>query len=183
MGKVKGKTEEKEEVVRMPKKMTVFEKINPLARLRRRREEKSEREFRIVKLGRICPVCAVPLEVSSEEVGGNVVVTTLKCPKCRRGWGYAEPIQGTGGRSSGEVDVGRVAELGYRVLNFFEKNSKPHEAALVARLLADMLEGVYGAPVDPETYGVIARGFKIAAAKRYGLKYREESGEPGVMYG
>lgn len=188
-----------------------IERINPLGRLMRRREEKIDREFKIVKLGRICPVCAVPLEVSSEEVGGNVVVTKLNCPKCRRGWGYAEPIQDVGGKpadpcppnagceagtgdhtagardtdrrmESGEVDVRRVAELGYRVLNFFEKNSKPYEAALVTRLLADLLEGVYGAPVDRETYERIARGFKIAAAKRYGLKYQEESGEPEVMY-
>jgi hypothetical protein len=168
----------------MPKKeTTVFEKINPLARLKRRQCEKSEREWRIAKLGRICPVCAVPLEVSSEEVG-NLVMTKLKCPKCRMGWGYAEPIQGANGRSkSGEVDVRRVAELGYRVLDWFELNSKPHEAALVARLLADMLEGVYGVPVDQKTYVQIARGFKIAAMKRYGLRYREESGEPGVMYG
>jgi hypothetical protein len=36
--------------------------------------------------------------------------------------------------------------------------------------------------VDPETYVQIARGFKIAVAKRYGPKYQEESGEPGVMY-
>jgi len=165
----------------MPKnETTLLEKINPLARLRRRRCEKSGREFRIVKLGRICPACAVPLEVSSEEVG-NLVMTKLNCPKCRRGWGYAEPIQGANGRSkSGEVDVGRVADLGDRVLGFFERNSKPHEAALVTRLLADMLEGVYGAQ---KTYVRIARGFKIAAMKRYGLKYREESGEPGVMYG
>ena len=162
---------------------TGIEKINPLARLRRRRCEKSEREFRIVELGRICPVCVVPLEVSSEVLGDNVVMTKLNCPKCRRGWGYAEPVQGANGRSkSGEVDVRRVADLGNRVLGFFERNSKPHEAALVTRLLADLLEGVYGAPVDPETYVQIARGFKIAAAKRYGLKYQEESGEPGVMY-
>jgi hypothetical protein len=81
----------------LEKEMTIFERINPLARLRRRRWEKSGRERRIVKLGRICPACAVPLEVSSEEVGGNVVVTKLSCPKCRRGWGYAELIQGANG--------------------------------------------------------------------------------------
>ena len=85
-------------------------------------------------------------------------------------------------RPDERINVKRVAELGDRVLDFFERNSKPHEAALVTRLLADMLEGVYGVPVDQKTYVQIARGFKIAAAKRYGLKYQEESGEPGVMY-
>ena len=95
----------------MPKNdMTIFEKINPLARLRRRREEKSEREWRIARLGRICPACAVPLEASSK-VSGDVVVTSLKCPKCRRGWGYAEPIRGADGRPSGEIDVRRIAGI------------------------------------------------------------------------
>ena len=164
-----------------------IKKINPLARLRRRREEKSECEWRIARLGRICPACAVPLEVSFK-VSGNVVVTSLRCPKCRRGWGHAEPIRGAGGRPSEEVDVGRIAGLCDRVLGWFEQNTKPHEAALVARLLADMLEGTYGAPVDPETYERLA---KLLANPRAGAgqmdRRRErgrskEPGEPEVMY-
>jgi hypothetical protein len=42
----------------------VFERINPLGWLRRRGLRKHEREWRIVKLGQVCPRCAVPLEVS-----------------------------------------------------------------------------------------------------------------------
>jgi hypothetical protein len=72
----------------------IFEKISPLGRLRRRGLRKHEREFRIVELGRICPVCAVPVKVSSQEVGDNLAATEFKCPKCWRVWGYVEQIQG-----------------------------------------------------------------------------------------
>jgi len=79
----------------MPKKeMAILERINPLGWLRRRRCRKVNREFRIVELGRICPVCAVPVKVSSQEVGNNLATTEFKCPKCWRVWGYAEQIQG-----------------------------------------------------------------------------------------
>jgi hypothetical protein len=71
----------------------VFEKIGPLARLRRRGLRKHERDWRIVELGRICPVCAVPVKVSSQEVGNNLAATEFKCPKCWRVWGYVEQIQ------------------------------------------------------------------------------------------
>jgi hypothetical protein len=71
-----------------------IEKISPLARLRRRGLGKHEREWRIVKLGRICPGCLVPVEVSSQEVGNNLAATEFKCPECWRVWGYAEQIQG-----------------------------------------------------------------------------------------
>jgi len=170
------------------KEVRILEKINPLARLRRRREEKSEREWRIARLGRICPACAVPLEVSFK-VSGNVVVTSLKCPKCWRGWGHAELIKGAGGRPGGEVDVGRIAGLRDQVLGWFEQNTRPHEAALVARLLADMLEGVYGAPVDPETYERLAKllaGPRVGAGQVDRRQERggrsKEPGEPEAMY-
>jgi len=75
------------------------------------------------------------------------------------------------------------------VLGWFEQNTRPHEAALVARLLADMLEGVYGAPVDPETYERLA---KLLAGPRANTGQEgprrghggrsKEPGEPEVMY-
>ena len=70
-----------------------IEKLNPLGWLRRRELRKQEREWMIVKLGRICPACLVPVEVSFQEIGSNLTATEFTCPKCWRVWGYVEPIQ------------------------------------------------------------------------------------------
>ena len=69
-----------------------IERINPLGWLRRRELRKHEHEWRIVKLGRICPACLVPVEVSFQEIGSNLAAE-FTCPKCWRVWGYVEPIQ------------------------------------------------------------------------------------------
>jgi len=71
-----------------------IEKISPLAWLRRRRQEKIDRELRIVELGRICPRCLIPVKV---EVGDGCVV--FRCSECRSGWGLARPSQNTGRKS------------------------------------------------------------------------------------
>lgn len=82
----------------------------------------------------------------------------------------------TRGKADRRVDLNRVAELGDDVLKFFEVKSKPHEAALVARLVADVLEAEYGMVVDSEAYERILRQLGIRRAAK-------ESGELDKIYG
>lgn len=167
----------------------VFEKIGPLARLRRRGLIKHEREWRIVELGQVCPRCAVPLEVSFE---GNLV--WYRCPRCQRGWGTGVNSPNVITRDGGKicthgkgVNVKHVDGLCGAVINFISKRSDPNEGTLAAMIAAEILVTRFGLPVAQETYRKILEkmGLRELAPNEEKTEAAgpRESGEPDKIYG
>jgi hypothetical protein len=163
-----------------------IEKINPLARLRRRGLRKHEREWRIVELGQVCPRCAMPLEVSFE---GNL--TWYSCPRCQRGWGTGVNSpnvltrDGDKIRARGKVvNVKHVDGLCGAVIHFISKRSDPSEGTLAAMIAAEILVTRFGLPVAQETYRKILEkiGLRELVPNEEKTEGPRESGEPDKMF-
>jgi hypothetical protein len=169
--------------------MAVLERINPLARLRRRGLGKREREWRIVELGQVCPRCAVPLEVSFE---GNLV--WYSCPRCQRGWGTGvdnspNVLIRDGGETRARdrgANVKHVDGLCGAVISFISKRSDPNKGTLAAMIAAEILVTRFGLPVAQETYRKILEkmGLRELAPNEEKTEAAgpRESGEPETMY-
>jgi hypothetical protein len=166
-----------------------IERINPLARLRRRGLRKFEREWRIVELGQVCPRCAVPLEASFE---GNLV--WYRCPRCRKGWGAGVNSSDVLTRDGSETrargrgaNVKHVDGLCGAVINFISKRSDPSEGTLAAMIAAEILVTRFGPPVAQETYRKILEkiGLRelVPNEKETEAAGPRESGEPDKMFG
>jgi len=166
-----------------------IERINPLARLRRRGLGKRERDWKIVELGQVCPRCAMPLEVSFEDN-----LTWYRCPRCQKGWAtHIDNSQDVLTRDGGEtrarggvVNVKHVGGLCGAVVSFISKRSDPNEGTLAAMIAADILVTRFGPPVTQETYRKILEKIGLSELVQNEEKTEaagpRESGDPELMY-